>query len=138
MESILQLKKGEIHLNEEEVVILDNAKKLRIMSLVNSVLFIIMSVLFYLKELKGESYMVWLWGVIGLAHIGILVNKIFFMTTDSVLFLNEINAVKRHPIRDEILYVFTKGSRKKRCINAEPSMIENLKNYFKEKGISVK
>lgn len=130
MERTLSLDKGTVLLSDSKILILDNAKREYLMSIVSSALwtfFGLLSVLRYLKT--GDEFLLWTGLLIGLGHFVVLALYLF-RTTKAEIHLNDIKQVA-FKIRNGNRFMDLKlSSGLKRRVSRIAPVAEELRGFF--------
>jgi hypothetical protein len=136
MTETFKLKKGEIFFEEDKIIILDNARKQRRLTLLTSSLWTFygtMSVLRYLKT--GDPFLLWTGLLIGIGHLLIIVISLL-RTTKSEISLNEVKSIKvKQCFRNKYLHIKLKTNRLRRIIWIDNSeeLLKYIEIYFNSK-----
>jgi hypothetical protein len=89
-----KLKKGEILFDEDKIIIKDDAKKQKRLTLLSSIMCTIYGTLSVLKYFKtGDQFLLWTGLLIGIGHFPILVFTLF-RTSQSEISLNNVKSIK--------------------------------------------
>ncbi len=124
-------------MEEDRILIRDNARKEIRMAMVSSAIwtaFGVLSVLRYMKS--GEEFLLWSGLLIGCAHFVLLILYLF-RTSKSELLLSEIKFVKlKDRFGRKFVDFILEGGKKRRVTNTEHATTE-LEAYFSEKKLNV-
>lgn len=91
MKKTLSLKKGEITLTQEKLILNDGFGKIRRNRMVGSSMIILVSLVFLWIHFSGRPYdMYWIWIALGLAHLGSLLFFAFRVVAPKEVLLSDI------------------------------------------------
>ena len=125
-----KIKNGEITLDEDKIVIQDNAKKQnrwRIISSSGWTFFGIMSILRYLNT--GDQFLLWSGLFIGIGHLVIL-GFMLFRSSKSEVFKDEITSIElKQRMGNRFLDIKLKGNKIRR-VNQVDNICDELQTYI--------
>jgi hypothetical protein len=120
MKQTVKLKKGEILFDDDKIIIKDDAKKQRNMTLFSSSMWTIYGTLSVLRYFKtGDQFLLWTGLVIGIAHFVIFILNLR-RTVKSEIPFDGIKSLKvKQRFSNEFLDIKLKNSRLRRVILAD-------------------